>query len=63
MVQIPVPGLKIGAKPWGLPGGMLALGIDWYIPVLGYSIFYPYIGMEEKFPGSVSETFSKGVKD
>ena len=28
MVQIPGPGLKVGAKPRGLPRGMLALGID-----------------------------------
>ena len=25
---------------------------------LGYSIFYPYRGMEGKFPGGVPETFS-----
>ena len=25
------PGMKIGAKPLGLPGGMFALGIDWCI--------------------------------
>ena len=29
MVQIPGPGLKVGAKPWGLPGGGgLTLGIN-----------------------------------
>ena len=28
MGQIPGPELKVGAKPRGLPGGMLALGID-----------------------------------
>ena len=27
------------------------------------SIFYPYRGIERKFPGGVPETFSKGVKD
>ena len=28
MVEIPGPGLKVGAKPRGLPRGMLALAID-----------------------------------
>ena len=28
IVQVPGPGLKVCEKPWGLPGGMLALGID-----------------------------------
>ena len=28
MVQIPGPGLKVGVKPRGLPGRMLALVID-----------------------------------
>ena len=33
--------------------------------LMGYSIFYPYRGMEGKFPGGVGvpETFSKGVRD
>ena len=30
---------------------------------LGYSIFYPYRGVEGKFSGGAPEAFSKGVKD
>ena len=30
---------------------------------MGCSIFYPYMGMEAKFPEGVPETFSKGVRD
>ena len=29
---------------------------------MGYSIFYPYRGMEGKFQGGAPETFSKGVR-
>ena len=43
-------------KNIALSGSLLTFGCQ-------YSNFYPYRGMEGKFPGSVSETFSKGVRD
>ena len=30
---------------------------------MGYSIFYPYRGVESKLPGGAPGAFSKGVKD
>ena len=30
--------------------------------VIGLSIFYPYRGVEGKFPGGAPEAFSKGVR-
>ena len=39
MVKIPVPGSKVGAKPWGRPGrGMLVLGIDSCLTALDANI-------------------------
>ena len=36
------PRLKLWSNPGGLPGGMIAVGIDWYIkPTFLYSTFVP----------------------
>ena len=57
------PGIKWVQNLGGCPGGCWLLELTDIFLYRAIPFFYPYRGMEGKFPGGVSETFSKGVKD
>ena len=45
-----------------LPQKIFSDDFDFVICAIGYSIFYPYGGVEGKFPGGVPEVLSRGVR-